>query len=301
MSSRTAQNTGNTSDQSLDAYPWSEWAWDAQGYQWYRTRVDSNGKLIRASFLSRSTIFQRILLKPDTGVYIYDYAEAPAESPSVPRSQATLNPASSYVSGQNADSESWSQEYNYQDSKETSAAVSSLADDFSNASISAERRPSVVRSTSYDNGSSGSGYNPVSQSTGNNPSSLLVIQTDDNILDYQPTQPLAIAISPSRLIPTTTYGFSASAPAVSGSFMNSYPGRVADVPSIFNCPCQPVAVIDSSDADFIAEDQREYEQAAQGPYAGSFVATQSSYYQAQVATSTSDNYPAAGMFSSLIV
>jgi hypothetical protein len=235
------------------------------------------------------------LFKTNTGEYIYDYAAASA---SVPRSQATLNPASSYVSGQNAGSESWNQEYNYQDSREASAAVSSLADDFSNVSISAERRPSVVRSTSYDNGSSGSGYSPVAQSTGNDPSSPLVIQTDDRILDYQPTPPLAIAISSSRSIPSTTYGFAASAPAASGSFMNSYPGRVADVPSICNCPFQPVAVIDSSDVDLIAEDQREYEQAAQGPYAGSFGATQSSYYQTQVAASTSNNYSAAGMLSS---
>jgi hypothetical protein len=228
------------------------------------------------------------------GEYIYDYAVASA---SVPRSQTTLNPASSYVGGKNVDSESRNQEYNYPDSKETLESVSSLADDISNVSISAERRPSVVRSTSYDNGSSSSEYIPVSQPTGNNHSSPLVIQTADNILDYQSTQPLAIATSPSRLIPTTTYGFSASAPAVSGSFMKTYPGRVADIPSICNCLCQSVAVIDSSNVDFIAEDRREYEQPAQGPYPGSFVDTKSSYYQAQVATSASDNYPAAGMFS----
>jgi hypothetical protein len=302
MSSRTAQNTGNASDQSLDAYPWSEWVWDAQGYRWYRTRVDSNGKPDTSIFSLPFNDFLQDLLKPNTEEYIYDYAAPLAASPSVPRSQTTLNPASSYVSGQNVGSESWNQEYDYQDSPGTSAAVSSLADDFSNVSVSAERRPPVVRSTSYNNGSSGSGYNPVSQSTGNNPSSLLVIQTDDNILDYQPTQPLAIAISPSRLIPTTTYSFSASAPAVSEGFMNSYPGRVADVPSICNCPCQPVAVIDSSDVDFIGEDQREYEQATQPQVVGSLVTTQTtpnSYdYQPQVAISPSGKYPAAGIFSS---
>jgi hypothetical protein len=56
MSSRTGKNMHESSDQSQDAYDWSEWAWDGVGCQWYRTRIDSNGKadagILRLSSLS---------------------------------------------------------------------------------------------------------------------------------------------------------------------------------------------------------------------------------------------------------
>lgn len=58
--------------------------------------------------------------------------------------------------------------------------------------------------------------------------------------------------------------------------MSSYQGKVADVPNL------------------IAEDRREYEQAAEGPSSGSFVGTQSNYNQAQVTANTSNNYSVAG-------
>ena len=76
MSSRTTHNTGHTSDQPLDDYPWSEWAWDEQGYQWYRTRADLNGKPDTSIFSLSFNDFLENFIETDTGGYIYDYAEA---------------------------------------------------------------------------------------------------------------------------------------------------------------------------------------------------------------------------------